>query len=58
MAARPRASSLTTMRLRERPPVFTRSTACGRYTVAASSATNGNTLEATVPITLPPRGRQ
>jgi hypothetical protein len=28
------------------------------YTVAATSATSGRTLDATVPITLPPRGRQ
>ena len=29
-----------------------------RYTIAATSATSGRTLDATVPITLPPRGRQ
>jgi hypothetical protein len=29
-----------------------------RYTLAATSASSGRTLDATVPITLPPRGRQ
>jgi hypothetical protein len=36
----------------------TRANSAARYTVAATSATSGKALDATVPITLPPRGRQ